>query len=756
MDPDQTLYYPITDPLQNLKLKVTLRRISKSKARGKENRKDGKKIKTSNRYGDDDEDVMAVERNLEWQEKVFGPREIAMLSPDNNDRSNNKSPRTPRKGGVKESSVFDADYKNKMLQSYRDGMDPLDDIAEAMIFTYVDKDSFVPKTKMLPTLTTSENVSDPSHNPLGLAAATLPIRHLPKNILPNATNSMKSHLGREAPFKTMYVMAAVDCDVERIKKGSLDKDEEEIFGGPAKVGGPRFYEKVLCTVKVYRNNTMEATPGFSEPEPEDESNPTFASSHDLNLRQSKGVKLSTFRFTTPRGSHYEYTLENKNAVPTVVTAERMLAEEVYRDTKKVEERRNRTGKTFFGNPESEDVPFFLHVNAEIVSVSGLDDQGGFVFAEFETVLPKGWSFASQIPGTNWGGRNPPNELTVTGTTHMARPKYLKPKVSPANGTAFGTSNVPRSTEVVSGYKSKFIGILIFLSIIFGMSLGENYIVWLFGALFLLFSIMGLTPSGIYEHELADPVYHFGHPTSLHLAPPSDYTTNPAVMSSAPSMLFQLSSKHAFQRHIIEGYGFVKIPTVPGFHEAEVKLWVPRGGIKSELRNFFIGGAYRLHDLRSIEMPADMGGASFLSKFGFRTEKSGTLKVRMSVATHAMPANVDDGSMDGDFNKTQPINGRSSVEDILARVRNNRKMGVKATMATSGTPKAPISPLRRRSQLLDSQSNSSKSIDFFGSQEPSLSTKSNDGYGSKTTGSSKDLLARVKARKAERDKKAQTR
>jgi hypothetical protein len=78
-----------------------------------------------------------------------------------------------------------------MLQSWRDGMDPLDDLSEAMIFTYVDKDSFVPKTKILPKLTTSESITDPSQNPLGLAAATLPIRQLSKDILPTATNSIK-------------------------------------------------------------------------------------------------------------------------------------------------------------------------------------------------------------------------------------------------------------------------------------------------------------------------------------------------------------------------------------------------------------------------------------------------------------------------------------------------------------------------------------------------------------------------------------
>jgi hypothetical protein len=87
MDPDQTFYYPITDPLQNLNLKVTLRRVNKTKASvsGKENRAE-KKNKKSLRYDDEDDEILVIEKNLEWQEKVFGPREIAILSPDSNER----------------------------------------------------------------------------------------------------------------------------------------------------------------------------------------------------------------------------------------------------------------------------------------------------------------------------------------------------------------------------------------------------------------------------------------------------------------------------------------------------------------------------------------------------------------------------------------------------------------------------------------------------------------------------------------------
>ena len=431
--------------------------------------------------------------------------------------------------------------KPVLLTSAFRSFDPLDDLSEAMVFTYIDKDGFLPKSAMKPRLTTSQTEDDPTFNPLGLAAATLPLRQLPKGVLPDSSTAMKQHLSREAPFKVMYVMAAVDCDIDNIKAGSLDKNDENIYGGPASAGGPRFYEKVLCTIKLYGNNTMEATPGFSEEEPEDEYNPTFASSHSLQLRQTEGPKTSTFRFVTPRGAVYEYAIENKNAVESIVSNERLVVDEAYKDLKKVQERRNRRGSFFFGKPETPDVPFFLHSNIEIVSAEGFGDEGGFLFAEYELNMPNGWAFATQVPGINWGGRNPPDERTLTGATHLAKPTYLKPKRAGEAGKAFGTSNIPRGEDTMGGLKSQFFGLTLFFSVILGLLLGEGYMIWLFGALLMVGAIMGVSPTGQYDHQLSDPVYHFGYPTNIHLAVPPDFLYNPAVMNSAPSLLFQVRS-----------------------------------------------------------------------------------------------------------------------------------------------------------------------------------------------------------------------
>ena len=104
---------------------------------------------------------------------------------------------------------------------------------------------FAPKASLQPKLTTSNSMdTNVSQNPLGLAHSSMPLRQLQAGVLPQATLDMQAHLSREQPFKIMYIMAAVDCDVEEMKLGAKDKKEEHIYGGTKALGGPRFYEKV--------------------------------------------------------------------------------------------------------------------------------------------------------------------------------------------------------------------------------------------------------------------------------------------------------------------------------------------------------------------------------------------------------------------------------------------------------------------------------------------------------------------------------
>ena len=99
---------------------------------------------------------------------------------------------------------------------------PPPELQRDMIFTYVDADYFVPSPERrggssAATMTTTRSFS--SYLSAGVTA-------LPRHNLCGGTNGGHGHLSsasasvhdrlsREDPFRVMYIMAAVDCDVER-------------------------------------------------------------------------------------------------------------------------------------------------------------------------------------------------------------------------------------------------------------------------------------------------------------------------------------------------------------------------------------------------------------------------------------------------------------------------------------------------------------------------------------------------------------
>jgi hypothetical protein len=240
------------------------------------------------------------------------------------------------------------------------------------------------------------------------------------------------------------------------------------------------------------------------------------------------------------------------------------------------------------------------------------------------------------------------------------------------------------------------------------------------------------------------------------------------MSSAPSLLIQVSSKHDFQRHIVEGYGFVKLPTTPGTYEMDVKTWVPKGGIRSEMRNYFIGGAYRLRNLKSIEMPSDMGGASFLSKFGFRTETSGTIKVRMNIIAQGPPmaTGEDDASSSGGLDALPLTMQRgNNIDSILSRVRSSvqaRQSTKSFSLTPSGAVADPTktSPSRNRPKAFAfNETESSSNLNLGGGggtekQDELIKRTSKMFASTLDTGRAQEVLDRIRQRKQAREQQQQ--
>ncbi|CAI8057600.1 Meckel syndrome type 1 protein [Geodia barretti] len=98
----------------------------------------------------------------------------------------------------------------------------------------------------------------------------------------------------------------------------------------------------------------------------------------------------------------------------------------------------------------------------------------------------------------------------------------------------------------------------------------------------------------------------------------------------PCVLMEVCSLDSWDRHRVEGYGHLPLPSSPGVHEVEVGTWRPSGTpVVDTLRRFFVGGASRLREMSYISKPSDFEGRH-LSKYGFQTESSGTVDFRFNI------------------------------------------------------------------------------------------------------------------------------
>ncbi|KAK1787530.1 hypothetical protein P4O66_016032, partial [Electrophorus voltai] len=102
----------------------------------------------------------------------------------------------------------------------------------------------------------------------------------------------------------------------------------------------------------------------------------------------------------------------------------------------------------------------------------------------------------------------------------------------------------------------------------------------------------------------------------------------------PVLYFKVLSLDFWQRHRTEGYGYLVIPSTPGYHRVTCPTWRPlQTGTVAELRRFFIGGAPELEDISDVRIPSTFKGDR-LSRFGFRTQATGSITFVLNCLQHA--------------------------------------------------------------------------------------------------------------------------
>ncbi|CAF1275400.1 unnamed protein product [Rotaria magnacalcarata] len=137
-----------------------------------------------------------------------------------------------------------------------------------------------------------------------------------------------------------------------------------------------------------------------------------------------------------------------------------------------------------------------------------------------------------------------------------------------------------------------------------------------------------------ESSRHDDVVYYSHPFEFELWYVPSKDSADRELPPMPKIYFQVASQDGWGRHRAEGYTYIDIPSFPGFYDEELSCWRPRGDtIFNELRRFFIGGSNELEDISYVAIPRQFQNEKNknpMSRFGFRTESTGTLNIRLNV------------------------------------------------------------------------------------------------------------------------------
>ena len=467
-------YYQPVDPVHNLRVRVTIRQVrgeyeggGKAASADSSSAANPDDTNASMRSdGPADHDGRQWSATFGWQEKEFGPREVRKYWPSSASASGGgssssrrrgrggsngaASPRGGAGGGRRDVAVAAAAYEAQLAAEAGSGKTPFDVLyagegggrpgvevegegAESVkLFTYVDKDGFVPCSEIRRTVSTSGAA------PTALAGDVLSLRGVTTpgggagagggggdgggggggSAGPTGGGAPR-HLRKAAGCKSFFVMAAVDMDAETV---DAMRDPEQWPGGGGGggggggrkgggrgAGGKPIYEKTLCCVRWYPQGVLSVTPGFSDDVAEDAAQQAqamslAASGHGGAADSNPHLlppRIQSFTFTTPAGSTYEYTVENAAELADMDDEAKLTRADEAVAAAEASRWRLLTGTAFGGAPPAGHTRVF--VNAEIVSGARFD--GDALYAKYEVTLPPdgGWQWAADQGGGDSAG-----------------------------------------------------------------------------------------------------------------------------------------------------------------------------------------------------------------------------------------------------------------------------------------------------------------------------------------------------------------
>lgn len=119
-----------------------------------------------------------------------------------------------------------------------------------------------------------------------------------------------------------------------------------------------------------------------------------------------------------------------------------------------------------------------------------------------------------------------------------------------------------------------------------------------------------------DHPIDEGRAHWTHPIDLHYATKG--------IQGWPKLSVQVFSEDIYGRTQLVGYGFVHLPTSPGYHELQCPTWVLSGTMTEQVQSFFVGSGPQLLSEDVIASSSD--------RYRLQTIASGTVFISLYVLT----------------------------------------------------------------------------------------------------------------------------
>ena len=155
----------------------------------------------------------------------------------------------------------------------------------------------------------------------------------------------------------------------------------------------------------------------------------------------------------------------------------------------------------------------------------------------------------------------------------------------------------------------------------------------------------------------------------------------------PVVYFQVSSYDEWDRYRCEGYGHLNLGALPvGSCTKVIKTWKAGGTIADRVASQFVGGSPEIGDVSYAGVPADAKDKPVHSRLGFVADSSGEIKVRVNIVTQtkadaSAAAKKGLGLLKGLLGKGGPgakggdkegapgkYEKKEAVEDVVSRAR----------------------------------------------------------------------------------------